>query len=320
MSHSRRRYVLGLAALLALAAVLVATELAFVGVRHFWGRHPFTTNLISGLVTILVGVLIVNRLLQRADSMKRREVRWEVYTPFRDHLNDALRDAEDLLYRYGIVGDGSDHAEEQAELLDSNPKWIREVTPLVASISRDLTELSGTYMGPMLGDPDLLDFAIRYAIVQRRMRHLHRDLSDPGTDAQSGRNLLWAVDAMREAAAVHVPQPPELNHDRRVAQHDQQAPTLRRWEPQSEGKGTLWTPRDKKTYRLETWNTISGSPFHSEAMRLLGLRTGSIFILTCFAIEKDGTLTGSDRDFAEFGAIICELDDRLRMAASWNLP
>jgi hypothetical protein len=52
----------------ALAVTLVALVLAVLdlddrSVRRWWGRHPFTTSIVSGILVLLVTVLIVNRVL-----------------------------------------------------------------------------------------------------------------------------------------------------------------------------------------------------------------------------------------------------------------
>jgi hypothetical protein len=45
------------------ALVLVVLDLEDGSVRRWWGRHAFTTSIVSGVLVLLVTVLIVNRVL-----------------------------------------------------------------------------------------------------------------------------------------------------------------------------------------------------------------------------------------------------------------
>jgi len=45
------------------ALVLAVLDLADGSVRRWWGRHAFTTSVVSGILVLLVTILIVNRVL-----------------------------------------------------------------------------------------------------------------------------------------------------------------------------------------------------------------------------------------------------------------
>lgn len=58
-------------AVLVVALVLVALDLADRSVRHFWETHALTTDTVAGLLVLALTVLIVNQILSRRQLTDR---------------------------------------------------------------------------------------------------------------------------------------------------------------------------------------------------------------------------------------------------------
>ena len=58
-------------AVLVVALVLVALDVADRSVRHFWETHALTTDIVAGLLVLALTVLIVNQILSRRQLTDR---------------------------------------------------------------------------------------------------------------------------------------------------------------------------------------------------------------------------------------------------------
>jgi hypothetical protein len=253
---------------------IVLGELLDQGFRQFWLEQPFATNVVASVFMILIGATVIQRLFDKADEERRRDITYSLIRPLIQQLETVGSALGQGVDEYADKHHMTPEEAFKSEDLAKDERWLAALQRQLTDTLPAMRQHHTTSAPALIANDSATDFLIKYVKVLDELERLCADLETgrggKGSPAAVERVLGIIDDAVKEAAdnlSLRAAEPP-------------------RWHPglRVDAKGLMFD--GSKGFEIRIWPSVGDAPFHRDAVPRFGLDRSKV--IAYFDVDKFG--------------------------------